>query len=620
MKYLISNANNLLPPEGWPVPTRLKTAGGYKVLLEEDTKTQITEGNLFLHDGYLRDLNKETNDIEGQQQSVVNAISKGWPLTPNYTGSFSAALIDMEGQQIFLCTDQVGLYPLYYLQKDDEFYISNSIILMGAVTGCDFDEAGIVQRSLGPEFATLGSTTLLKGCKRLLPGEYLKFSIEGELLQQQFDNRLFQQLKEPFGDDSTIEEYWKAYKKEVEYCVNYSSKVNVALSGGIDSRVVLGAIPAEKEIECFTYGDPDNYETKIARKLCSLKKGRFHSCSNPELYFPDPKTFRRKVIETEALELCSWLEITESIQRKKNEPLLLGELCEALPARNIKSFSSKEFRKKNFFKYFIKKENYSFTEANDANFEQWKEKIRHQFEKYYHDRNLQKFGFKIDREQLLRSLLLNLEELFNRIEAHGLPFVELYDELFSWYTYTRMHLSKHLLVANSKFDAYSPAMSLQMLTFTSSIHPNQRLNYRFAKKLFRRNPELKKLNRIPTAQAPLVPQNFPDLIKFAMWGIRSTADQYFIRRMMKKKDPASRYRLFKSINWANVYQHPDMEKNLKAYFEPNEIGITFFEDLYKQAVERKELKQWPFANLNIINAASLNVELNSIRKYRKNEV
>ncbi|UJH92501.1 hypothetical protein LZ575_08445 [Antarcticibacterium sp. 1MA-6-2] len=59
---------------------------------------------------------------------------------------------------------------------------------MGAVTGCEFDEAGIVQRSLGPEYSTLGSRTILKGCKRLLPGEYLRYSFKGERLQQKFDN------------------------------------------------------------------------------------------------------------------------------------------------------------------------------------------------------------------------------------------------------------------------------------------------------------------------------------------------------------------------------------------------------------------------------------------------
>lgn len=616
MKYLITNKKNILIPTSWPNIIAVREFAGLQVLYEEDKKPEINNGFLFLHDGYLRDLDKEVDDIQGQKNSVTKAICREWPLASNFTGSFSAALVNCEEQKIILCTDQVGLYPLYYLQKGENFYISNSIILIGTISGCDFDEAGIVQRSLGPEYATLGSRTILRGCKRLLPGECLRWNLEGKVINKEFDNRLFQQMSGPRQESSMAKAYWKAYKKEVEYCVNYSDKVNVALSGGIDSRVVLGAVPAEKEINCYTYGNKDNYETEIAAKLCRIKKGSFFACSDPELYFPDPETFRKNVIQTEALELCSWLEITESIGEKKEEPLLLGELCEALPGRNIKSFSSKEFRKKHFLRYYIRNKEYSFTRADDSHFEEWKKKTIHQFKIYYHDRNLQKFGFKVDREELLSALLVNLEELFSRIEAHHLPYSELYDEIFSWYTYTRMHLSKHLLVANSKFRAYSPAMSLQLLTLTSRIHPNQRLNYRFSKELFKKNEDLKRFSKVPTAQAPLVPQNFPDLIKFAMWGIRSTADQYFIHQMMKKKNPENRYRLFQSINWAKVYQHPQMERNLKVYFEPNEVGPLFFDDLYKQAVSRKELKEWPFANLNIINAASLNVELNYIKKFR----
>lgn len=620
MKYLITNKKDLSAPAAWPVSIQTEKVAGLQVLLEGERESVLKVSSLLLSDGYLRDLDKEVKDFEGQKDSVIAAINRGWPLTSNITGSFSASLINTVDQEIILCTDQVGLYPLYYLKQNNDFYVSNSIILLGVVSGVAVDNAGVVQRSIGPDYATLGSRTILKGCKRLLPGEYLRFNFAGEKLQQEFDNRLFQKMINPSKGSSMGKEYWKSYRKEVEYCVNYSKNVNVALSGGIDSRIVLGSIPADKNISCYTYGDAENYETRIASRLCRIKKGKFKICSQPELYFPEPQTFRRSVINTEAVELCSWLEITESVKKKKKEPLLLGELCEALPARNISAFSGKEFRKKNFLKYFIKKENYLFTPADDSTFEEWKKKIVHRFRIYYHERNLLKYDFRIDKNELLDALQVNLEELFSRIKAHDLPYSELYDELFSWYTFTRIHLAKHLLVANSKFHAYSPAMSLQMLTFTSRIHPNQRLNYRFAKELFRKNEDLKKFNRVPTAQAPLVPQNFPDLLKFASWGIRSTADQYFIHRMMKKKNPESRYRLFKSINWAKVYQHPRMEENLEAYFEPNEIGSVFFQDLLKQAVDRKKLKVWPFANLNIINAASLNVELNSIKEYRDNAV
>lgn len=615
MKFLISNTNRL---EHYPQEMGLihQYKNGIQYLYDKNQNFLNFGDKDFFFQGYLRDLDKDVEDIEGQNKSMIDEISQTWPLPENITGSFSAVLLNFGNENIVLCTDEIGLYPLYYLFHTDSWFISNSIILIASVSGVSYDEAGIVQRSLGPEFANLGSRTILKGCKRLLPGEYLKWNLKGDQLKKLYDNRLYQNLTGPSQDDIMTEEYWKAYKKEVQYCVNYSSKVNIALSGGIDSRITLGAIPADKKIFSYTYGASDNYESLIAGKLSQITKSTFHSCSKPELYFPSPEIFRKYVMETEGLELCSWLEITETVGENIKEPLLLGELCEALPGRNIKKFSSKEFRKSNFLNFYIRAKDYQFTKTDDNAFEKWKEKIIHGFTIYYNERNLQKFDFKPKREELIKELMFNLEELFSRIESHKLPFSELYDELFSWYTYTRMHLSKHLLVAGSKFEAYSPAMSLQMLNRTSRLHPNIRLNYRFANEMFRKNKELKKLSKVPTAQAPLIPQNFPNILKFSMWGIRSTIDQYFILRMMKARDSQKRYRLFKSINWAKVYHQPEMESNLEEYFNPNHIGNLFFEDLKKQAMDRKELRQWPFANLNIINASSLNVELDFIEKQR----
>lgn len=615
MKFLVTNA--------WQSDKKLRELGatvnyeGALYFLSGGATKLIKEKKVFAFiEGYLRDLNKKVQDIKGQNESVISAISQQWPCAENITGSFSAVTVDLKEKVVTLCTDQVGLYPLYYLKYRNNWFISNSIIWMGVVSKAPFDPAGIVQRSLGPEFANLGSRTILKKCYRLLPGERIQMDEKGEILSRTYDNRLFEKIGDSSVSKAEANQYWEAYKKEVEYCTNYSENVNIALSGGIDSRIALGAIPRKKKIICYTYGASKNYETEVARKLANIKEAEFHSCSIPELYFPSPAVLDKYTFQTEGVELCSWLEITESVFEKKEEPLLLGELCEALPGRNIKNYSGKDFKKNNFYKSFILKKDFIFTPADEINFEQWKKNKIHQFKLYYIDRHLEKYDFHIDKEELIEALLLNLNELFSRIEAHNLPYSELYDELFSWYTYTRMHLSKHLLVAGSKFHAYSPAMSLQMLTRTSRLHPNVRLNYRFAQKLFENNKELRVLSKVPTAQAPLVPQNYPAIMKFAIWGVRSIADQQLIKRMMKNKDVGNRYRLFKSINWPQVYQLPDMEENIKGYFDPNEVGQLFFDALYEQAKARRDLDQWPFANMNIMNAASLNTEMKIIKQMR----
>ncbi len=618
MKYLLTNTEITEDDTmNLPFDLSLNQVGDFTCLSENSM--QITENELLtgITDGYLRDLNIENGKSEDHMLSALECMVKQWPLPENLTGSFSSLILDKKTNNLILCNDLIGLYPIYYLKNKEFFYVSNSIILMALISGCEFDEVGILQRSIGQDFSNIGTRTILKDCKRLLPGEYLKLDKFGERLEKKYDNSLFQNISSPDQKNRLQKKYWEAFKIEVSLCLIDQEEVKVALSGGIDSRVVLGAISSDKKINCLTFGAKENYETKIASRLAKIKKAGFKNFYQPDLYFPSYEVLKKYTLQTEAVQICSWLEIMENVEAKSSVPMLLGELCEALPGRNILKYSSRNFRQESFIKYYLLKKDYQFEKSTPENFEAWKAKVVNQYLIYYGKIRLDRMDFKISPEELKQSVIEDLDGLFSRIEAHNLPYIELYDELFSWYTYTRMRLAKQLQISSSKFCAYSPAMSIQVLRNTSNIHPNLRLNYRFAKKLFKESKELKKFNKVPTSQAPLVPQYFPDLIKFPVWGIRSKIDGYLIKRMMKSKNAGNRYRLFKSIDWAGAYQLPDMEKNLKEYFKINHLGKKFFKSILNQSVQRKELNHWPFANIDIMNAASLNMEIDLIKSLRQ---
>jgi hypothetical protein len=554
--------------------------------------------------------NKYTHTI-----SAVEQIVNEWPVAENISGSFSTTIIDKLANELTLCNDLIGVYPLYYLIKDEYIYISNSIILMGSISKSDFDEVGIAQRCIGPEYFNMGSRTILKNCKRLLPGQYLKIDLLGEIFKIKFDNSLYQNISSSNQNHNLHHEYWKEFKKEVEYCLLGNSEVNIALSGGMDSRLLLGALPMEKDIHCLTYGEKDNYETKIASRLAKLKKAKFKNFSQLSLYFPPIQILKDYVLKTEAVNICSWLEILENIDVKERHPFLLGDMTEALSARNIKKYTSRTFRQHNFIKYFLKEKDYKFEKSNDQRFQAWKNAKLLNFNRWYIEERVSNLNLSFSTAELKAGLHSDLEEIFSRIEAHSLPYTELYDELFSWYTHSRIPMSKQILICNRDFYCYCPPMANSILRNTSNIHPNLRLSNRFLKKLFSIS-ELKKFNRIPTSQAPYIPQNFLDIIKFPIWGFRSKVDHLLIKRLIKHKDPTKRYRLFKSINWVMIYQNPDMKKNLKRYFENNHLGEDYFKYLLKRAEQRKNLQQWPFANTELINGASLNVEIDLIKSYQ----
>ena len=619
MKYLITNkliSSDLLSKSPFDLAER--KLGAFTLFNEAEEGILHSGSWCSITDGYLRNLELEDAGVVQHTQSAMAQIQKGWPLPTHITGSFSTTLVDDKNEEVLICNDLIGVYPLYYLLKDGEIFISNSIVLTAHFSGCDFDEVGIVQRCIGPEYANFGSRTILKDCKRLLPGEFLRINSAGEVIEKKYDNSLYGHISASDQHHDLHNKYWKDYKQEIEYCLTGSRRVNIALSGGMDSRLLLGAIPDDREINCITYGDSDNYETKIAARLARVKKANFESFSQTELYFPPLPVMRKYVLKTEAVLVCSWLEILENISVSQRNPFLLGDMTEALAARNIKQYSGRNFRKKNFAKYYLRKKDYEFEESSEEKFQAWQQSILHNYDRWYTDKRISKLAVSKSPSQLQAGLHKDLEEIFSRIRAHRLPFTQLYDELFYWYTHSRVPMAKQIQICNSNFASYSPPMSMQILRNTSNIHPNLRLGNRFLSKLFSL-PELKKLNRLPTSQAPLVPQNFPNFIKFPVWGIRSRIDSYLINRMMKKKDLKMRYRLFQSLNWPKIYQTPEMEKNIQDYFGTNHLGFRQYEHILTRAVERKELKQWPFGNTEIIANAALNVEIELIKEFKEQQ-
>lgn len=593
-------------------------SGNFSIISERKPEASSKSNLSAFIDGYFRDFEKPVEDFFGQRDSFFDYVPNDWPIKNSLTGSFSASIINPNSNQIIICNDLIGVYPLYYLRQKELLMVSNSLIWLGALSDCEIDEVGVFQRSYGPEYSNIGSRTILENSKRLLPGEWIKFDCSGGIIEKRYDNSLFQNLSSSRIEKVDVQKYWRGIEKELEYCLKNYVNVNIALSGGIDSRVLLGGIPTDKNLKCHTFGDPANYENKIAHRLSKVLEVEIENYFNPNLNFPTYSTLRKYTLQTEAVYLCSWLEILELQDSSKEEVLLLGDMTESLQGRNI-SFRKGKGENRNSWKFYLSGKEFPFEEITGLGRDKWRKGVKAGYLRWAKDVNVKKLDLKISENYLRKEMEKDLDELFQRIEEHNLPFLELYGEIFSWYTHARNPMGKQILITNSKFKGVCPSMSTYLMRLTSNLHPNIRMNGRFVKKLFNSIECLKKIGNLPTSQIPLIPFNASNIFRIPMWYIRSSVDDYLIKRLVKSKNPKMRYRLFKSNNWVSVYQNPDLEKNLNKYFENDHLGKQYVESIKNQAKNRRDLKQWPFANMNIINAAALNTELDLIASYRKGD-
>lgn len=575
--------------------------GPYSIITEKDTVLNSKNGlNAFIN-GYIRDFDLEVQDVAFQTESAIQFITEQWPVLDSISGSFSCAIIDDIKEEIILCNDSVGIYPLYYLIKDDDFYISNSLIWLGAASSAAIDSIGLFQRTYCPEFANIGSRTLLENTKRLLPGEWIKFNKSGDLITKKYDNELYQNI----SNTMSPLDYWKKLKRELSYCVAKEKNLHIALSGGMDSRLIIGGLPKEKQLFCHTYGQDNYYETLIAKRISKLYDAKFKNYSQPELNFPTKEILEKYTIETEAIYLNSWLEILEAQEKKEREIMLLGDMTESLQGRNLPI--KKNW--KNFKQYYLRRKEYPFRENTKEVFNQWKDNIIGNYTKLVSQTHINRLNIEQSEEQIRDGIINDLDELFVRIEQHDLPYLELVSEIFSWFTHARIPMGKQILILDSQFKSYCVPMSVQILRITSNLHPNLRLNGRYIKSLFSSVKELKLAGGVPTSQIPYVAFNTPDILKVPIWFLRSELDDFLIKRLMKSGDPKKRYRILKSFNWVEVYQQPQIESNLRSYFEKNYLGEGYTNGVIYGALARRDLKQWPLSNINIINAAALNTEL-----------
>jgi hypothetical protein len=587
---------------------------GFFFFNEYDERFVLEDTHLFYLKGYLlKDKEPLTSKFTNE---LNNTLGEKWPYPDHFSGSFGLCFI-YKKNEVTIANDCIGFYPIYFYYDKETLAISNNLTLIQSVLKCQIDEIGLFQRKHAPEYSALGRRTMLKGVKRLLPGEKITFDILKKNFSSFFDNRLYGDIKSSNINNLFITEFWKNYEAEVIGASKLNEKpINIALSGGMDSRLVLGAM-SNKKSKAFTYGENDSYEVKISKRLSRVKNIKFISKFDKKNYFPSKEELIKTIAKSGPPSVMSFFDILD-LAPEKREILLFGDMCESLPARNIKKFSSRKSRQKNFINNFILNKAYKLTKSNSKDFLKWKNAKIETFKKKL-IKNTKSYNI-IDLDELIDYTLNDLISIIKRVEEHDIRYTELYDELFSWYTHARIPMSKQILHCDSSFYALSPSMGSDVLIRTSNIHPNDRLNYRLMNKLFKKIDKLHELNYIPTSQSPLISRNSPEVFQFMIWGLRSKSDQFLIKRLMKNKNPKLRYRVFKSLNWVDIYQQENLENRIREYFKNNLLGTEYLNSVLNKTINRKNLNSWPLTNIDIMAISILNLELDilvSLNSYNK---
>jgi hypothetical protein len=556
---------------------------------------------------------RESPGDRHNRQFVSDAIDDDkWPLGADWTGCFGAVAYSKSRREVIVCNDPVGYIPVYYSAGDKGVLGGTSLIVLSRSISCDIDPVGVLERISAP-YCNYGRRTLIKQVSRLLPGERVKLSPNGPQVASTFDNELCKGLIDS-DINGVARIVWDSLQRETDLALDHEDRVNVALSGGWDSRLALGAVSHRTDsIKCYTFGNGSLHEVRTARR-CALAIGAHHEFFPIEnTYFPPRDWYEGLIKKTETANQLQWCAIIDAVKTDDDpkDVILMGDLCESIAALNMKQFSTRDARIRSFTRGLVGQAD-EIAPATDESFARWKEKTGERVIATIL-RNIDNLSPELADAcrggHVAEEIAGDLELCFSRVRDNGPAFAPMFEELFYWFHRARFLIAGQALFLSSRFRPLCPAVSMRFMRLISSVHPKLRIRRRLMNAIARL-PELDLLAGIPSAQIPWLSARAPSLLREIVWGARSGIDQVLIRRAMKNRDPRMRQRVLPTLDYTKEYQRDNAVPNVRAWFSGKWLNGDKYVDIVKR---RASLTAWPLMNLDIAAPANVSIILDLCR-------
>jgi asparagine synthase (glutamine-hydrolysing) len=166
------------------------------------------------------------------------------------------AILDVTPERVGLSTDHLGMKHLYWVQDDGYVAVSTSAAVLASLADSGLDELSIAHAALLG--FPLGNETMFRGVHKVPGGGNV--SLAGGVLTHG-------QRSGPAGD--VIRSGAAAIRRAVQELLAANPDASLELSGGLDSRLILAALPQEarRGRVALTVGPEDGADVMVARQL-----------------------------------------------------------------------------------------------------------------------------------------------------------------------------------------------------------------------------------------------------------------------------------------------------------------------------------------------------------------
>lgn len=194
-------------------------------------------------------------------------------------GYFSAVIYDRLLGVIYLITDRYGLKPLYWSCAGGNLIWSSE--LKGFLGHADFKIK--IDTQAVSQFFDIGylleNRTWFEGVELIPPASVLTFRIAEARVEisAYWSWSEIKSFTGTFREDDLAEELGNLFEQAVCACVKTDEKIGITLSGGLDSRAILAAVPSDiRPLHTFTFGQDGCDDITIAQKVSDIKGATHH--------------------------------------------------------------------------------------------------------------------------------------------------------------------------------------------------------------------------------------------------------------------------------------------------------------------------------------------------------
>ena len=230
---------------------------------------QTQTGHIAYLDGEFFNRAALSRSATSDPEFLVQAITSERELLNRIDGLFAGVVFDTHKNELHIVTDRYGLRPLYWTRLGNRIAWASQTKAFLALP--EFSPV-IDPISRDMFFATgqlPSDRTYLKGVAPVPAATKMTFRIsDGSLTQQRYWS--WDEIAPLAGHHSQRElahELGARFRNAVEQ--RTTSQTGLALSGGLDSRAILAAMPSAPKT--FTFGHSDSADVRIATQAASVK-------------------------------------------------------------------------------------------------------------------------------------------------------------------------------------------------------------------------------------------------------------------------------------------------------------------------------------------------------------